>query len=429
MMCASRGRQWWREARPSVVRGAGIHRAASGRLARSTLAAVLAGAGGCHLELAEPTIDAASPVDAVQDGGDPGDGGGGGVTLGAGLAHTCALRATGALSCWGQNEDGELGDGTTMNRLVPTAVADVPADAVEVAVGGVHTCVRRATGAVSCWGNNDQGQLGDDTLVGRPTPVAVVGLTDAAEVAAGGEQTCARRATGAVVCWGSNPNGQVGDDTTTRRSAPVQVVNLTDAVQLTGGLDHMCARRAGGAVVCWGANAVGQIGDGTTTDRHVPTPVAGLSDAVGIDSRGNHTCAVRARGDVVCWGQNDLGQIGDGTTTNRATPQPVVGLVGYAGQVAVGYLHSCVRYTGGTVACWGSSGFGQVGNGMITRSVPRPTSVPALADTVAIAAGIAHTCARRAGGGVVCWGRNEYGQLGDGTAVDHSRPVAVVEPR
>ncbi len=195
--------------------------------------------------------------------------------------HTCVVRASGGVACWGWNGDGQLGDGTTVDRSAPGAVSDL-AVAVEVSLGAWHTCARRASGAALCWGSNEQGQLGDGLISHSMcfsgdcslTPV-VSGVTDALGVSVGGYHTCVRRASGAVVCWGLNEHGELGDGTTSHSSCafglapvdcsytPVVVSGLADAVDLSAGWGHACARRASGAVVCWGLNVYGQLGDGT----------------------------------------------------------------------------------------------------------------------------------------------------------------------
>jgi alpha-tubulin suppressor-like RCC1 family protein len=146
-----------------------------------------------------------------------------------------------------------------------------------LAVGTDHTCAQRASGQVLCWGANHSGQLGDGSAENiRTMPVAVADLTDAVEVAAGNHHTCARRATGRVLCWGSNAVGQLGDGTTMDRARPVPVVGLTDAVEVSAGIRHACARRAGGQVLCWGENRHGVLGDGTMMNRATPVAVRGL---------------------------------------------------------------------------------------------------------------------------------------------------------
>ncbi len=195
-----------------------------------------------------------------------------------------------------------------------------------MAAGGAHTCALRNDGTVYCWGDNWEGQLGDGTTaLSRPTPVAVAGLTGATALAAGGSHTCALQSDGTVACWGDNYYGQLGDGTTTSRPTPVAVAGLSGATALAVGGSHTCALRNDGTVACWGANYYGQLGDGTFTDRLTPTAVAGLSGATAIAARGSHTCALLADGTARCWGNNEYGQLGDGTARGaRPFPAPVV---------------------------------------------------------------------------------------------------------
>jgi hypothetical protein len=191
------------------------------------------------------------------------------VGLAAGSWHTCGLRVSGQMACWGDNFAGALGDGTTTDRHTPVAVVGIT-DATAIAAGENHSCALRSSGEVACWGGFP---LGDGTANSSLTPVAVVGLTDATAITVGGHHTCALRSNGRVACWGSNLMGQLGDGTTTHRHSPVAVVGLTDATAVVGGEVHTCALRRAGHVVCWGANLYGALGDGTTVDRHSPVPV------------------------------------------------------------------------------------------------------------------------------------------------------------
>jgi alpha-tubulin suppressor-like RCC1 family protein len=298
------------------------------------------------------------------------------VAISAGNLHTCARRSSGEVACWGRNNYGQLGDGTTGDdHLTPTAVVGVT-DAVEISTGWGHTCARRTSGQVVCWGYNDSGQVGDGTFDNdRSTPTPVVGLMNAVEVSNGASHTCARRSSGEVACWGYNLFGQLGDGTRRDHPTPTAVVDLTDAVQISAGWLHTCARRSSGEVLCWGFNLHGELGDGTTTDRYTPTRVVGLADgtaAVEVSVGAEHTCARLASGEVNCWGSNEHGQLGDGTTTDRTTPTRVVGLDDAIELSAHGY-HTCARRGSGEVVCWGRNAFGQLGDGTTTgRQTPTP---------------------------------------------------------
>jgi alpha-tubulin suppressor-like RCC1 family protein len=348
--------------------------------------------------------------------------------IAAGDLHTCALRA-GGVKCWGRNSSGQLGDGTTTSRTTPVDVSGLGAGMIAaIATGGLHTCALTAGGGVKCWGSNLYGQLGDGTTTSRNMPVDVSGLgSGVVAIAAGRYHTCALTAGGGVKCWGWNYHGQLGDGTTTNRTTPVDVSGLgSGVVAIAAGRWHTCALTAGGGVKCWGWNYHGQLGDGTTTNRTTPVDVSGLgSGVVAIAAGRYHTCALTVGGGVKCWGQN-YGQLGDGTTADRTTPVDVSGLGSGVVAIAAGEWHTCALTAGGGVKCWGQNSSGQLGDGTTTRRTT-PVDVSGLGSgVVAIAAGSWHTCALTTSGGVKCWGRNTYGQLGDGEFGYSPTPVDVV---
>ncbi len=357
--------------------------------------------------------------------------GSGAVAVTAGRDHTCAATGGGAVWCWGGNYEGQLGDGTqTMTRLTPVAVSGLGSGVVAVAAGYYHTCAVTSGGVLQCWGNNDFGQLGNGTPASRLTPVAVSGLgSGAAAVAAGGSRTCAVTSGGALQCWGDNSYGQLGDGTTTPRLTPTAVSGLgSGVVSVAAGARHTCAVTSGGAVWCWGHNSSGQLGDGTTTQRLTPVAVSGLgSGVVAVAAGSSHTCALTSGGAVWCWGSNSSGQLGDGSFLPDArTPVAVSGLGSGVAAVAAGASHACAVTSGGAMWCWGDDYYGQLGDGTRTTRQPTPVPVSGLGSgVVALAAGSSYTCAVTGGGAVQCWGRNDYGQLGDGTTTLRLTPVAV----
>lgn len=337
--------------------------------------------------------------------------------------HSCALRSTGKVACWGLGVYGRLGNGSTQVAPFAVAVSGL-SNAVDVAAGGEHTCAVLATGQVACWGAGGQGRLGNGALGIQTTPVLVSGLADATSVAAGDAHTCALRSTGEVVCWGAGSFGVLGNGTTASSSVPVAVFGLADAVEIAAGDQHTCARRSTGEVACWGAGSFGRLGNGSTAISTVPVPVAGLSDAIGIAAGFAHSCAVRATGSVACWGLGTYGQLGDGGTSISAVPVSVVGLgdavqVSTAGGILFGGasstgLATCAVRATGQVACWGTNAYGMLGDGTAANSLV-PVTVTGLSDAVHVELGGQHACAARSTGQVSCWGAGGYGQLGDGS--------------
>jgi alpha-tubulin suppressor-like RCC1 family protein len=199
------------------------------------------------------------------------------VEIRAGEQHTCVRKSDQTVWCWGSNLSGQLGDGTNTTRSTPVAVVDLGADVVEIASGREFVCARHQAGTISCWGNNSNGQLGNGNTTSSNRPVAAA-VTGALQVAAGHQHTCALVGAGAVSCWGGNSNGQLGNNTTTDSLTPVGVQGLknTPVNSIAAGSVHTCARSAAGPAYCWGENKVNEIGDGTVTDRHQAGSVAGF---------------------------------------------------------------------------------------------------------------------------------------------------------
>ena len=368
------------------------------------------------------TTNRLTPIDVVGLGS-------GVAAISAGNYHTCALTTTGAVKCWGNNASGQLGDNSVTNRSTPIDVVGFGSGVAAISAGGYHTCALTTAGAVKCWGNNIYGQLGDSSTANRLTPVDVVGLgSGVAAISAGNYHTCALTTAGAVKCWGYNANGQLGDSSTTNRLTPVDVVGLGSGVAaISGGFRHTCALTTAGAVKCWGFNASGQLGDNSTTQRSTPVHVINLGSGVAaISAGGFHTCALTTAGALKCWGYNGDGQLGNSSTTNQSIPVDVSGLGSGVAAISASQYHTCALTTVGAVKCWGYNLSGQLGDNSTTNR-PTPVDVVGLSSGVAaISAGWYHTCALTTAGAVKCWGGDAQGQLGDGSTTNRSTPVDVV---
>lgn len=338
-------------------------------------------------------------VDAPSDG-EPTDASGPCVlSITAGAADSCAIKADRSLWCWGLHEHS-------------TTPVEVDQDVAQVSAGYAHVCERKLDGTVWCWGSNVEGQLGDGTTNDAPSPIAVP-IANAVDVSAGDHHTCAVKNDGTVWCWGVNGEGQLGDGTFQLfEPSPVQVQNIATATQVSAGSHHTCVRTEQGAW-CFGFNGSGQLGNGTSGwPANAPIPVTALgADVVEVATGIAHSCARVSDGTIWCWGAS--GATGTEAPDAPIDPLPVRAdsLPKLATQLVARTGHTCVIATDGSGWCWGSDAAGELGDGKLaTSDVAVPVSlVNGTLD--AIATGSSHTCAITLGR-MLCWGDNTLGQLG-----------------
>jgi alpha-tubulin suppressor-like RCC1 family protein len=260
-----------------------------------------------------------------------------------GYVHTTAIKTDGTLWTWGLNSSGQLGDNTTVNRSIPVTTFAGGTNWKQVAGGYVHTAAIKTDGTLWTWGRNYYGQLGDNTTTDRCTPVTTfAGGTNWKQVAGGYVHTTAIKTDGTLWTWGSNFSGQLADNTITDRSTPVTTfAGGTNWKQVAGGKFHTSAIKTDGTLWTWGYNYTGQLGDNTATDRSTPvTTFAGGTNWKQVTSGGECTTAIKTDGTLWTWGRNDLGNLGDNTVTDRSTP-----VTTFAGgtnwkQVAGGKFHT-----------------------------------------------------------------------------------------
>ena len=417
--------------------------------------------------------------------------------------HTCAILDDGSLLCWGENDRGQLGDGTTTNRDTPVAVdlgegrtatqvgggsshtcailddeslkcwgynyygqtalptahrgdqpgemgknlifvdldieKEGPAD-VHVALGKNHTCAIDEEGRLSCWGRNNDGQLGDGTTTDRGTP-SVVNLGEgrtAVAVSANDQNTCAISDVGSLACWGGNTHGQLGGSSDNTTPHTVNLGEGRSAIAVGVGSWHTCALLDNDSLVCWGRNNDGQLGDGTTTNRAAPTAVTFTEgrSAIAVSTGGTHTCAILDDGSLWCWGAS-LGQLGvsdnyvghpicDGVN-QRCLKNPTEVDLGSRSAVAVstGDEHTCAIYDDGSLKCWGQNTYAQLGQLGGTRGTPVDRNLGTDRSALGVSASFGHTCAILDDNSLMCWGYNEYGEVGVGNTTAQTAPAAV----
>jgi len=332
---------------------------------------------------------------------------------------------------WGQNLFRQLGDGSA------NASSDVPVTVTglkfvtAVAAGGLHSLALLANGTVVAWGDNEFGQLGDGSTTIASVPVAVSGLTGVKAIAAGEDHSLALLGNGTVMAWGDNESGQLGDGNNQESEVPVAVKGLTGVKAIAAGGDHSLALMSNGTVMAWGDNEAGELGSGGTKSSDVPVAVKGLSHVSAVSAGGEFSLALLSNGTVEGWGSNVFGQIGSGTEEKEEgegehsdVPIGVEGLTGVTA-IAAGSDHA-LALVGGTVMAWGEDNFGELGNGKIEAREGKPVAVSGLSGVVAISAGGQDSEALLSGGSVMTWGTNHFGQLGDGTSAGPSDvPVLV----
>lgn len=349
--------------------------------------------------------------------------------LAVGSQHTCVTVPSGGIKCWGHNDAGQLGDGSSKEAGVPVSVKGLTTGMLALAASG-ETCAVTSGGALLCWGANSFGQLGNGTTQGHLVPVGVSGLSAGVlAVATGGLHTCAVTSSFAVKCWGDNSTGDLGDGTTSSNLVPVDVKGLSSGVSAVAlGFGHTCALTSQGTVQCWGLNQYGELGNGTTSELpgKAPVLVKGLSSVVSIAANSLHTCALTSQGAVQCWGHNVDGELGDGSFKDSSVPIDVQGLSSGVLAIGAGTSHTCAVTAEGGVTCWGGNAFGQLGDGSTSKSAVPVDVVGLSSGVVTVALGFNHTCAAMATGAVKCWGGNFYNQLGNGTTEQSHVPVDVV---
>ena len=294
----------------------------------------------------------------------------------------------------------------------------------KISAGGYHSIALKSIGTIYTWGNNWDGQLGDGSTTEQNTPVYVDGLSNVISIAGGYLHSLALKSDGTVWTWGNNTYGQLGDDSTADKTIPTEIDGISEVSAIASGYYHTIVLKSDGTVWTWGDNSFGQLGNGTNANSSTPVNVSGLDNVIGIAGGYWHTIALKSDGSVWTWGNNNHGQLGDGTTTNNNTPVLVDGLTDVIA-IAGGYYHTAALKSDGTVWTFGDNHYGQLGNGDNTDSniTVQVSSISGI--VTAIAGGLWHTIAVRSDGTVWTWGNNFNGQLGDGTHDRRNTPVQI----
>lgn len=355
------------------------------------------------------------------------------------------------LLAWGDNSKGALGNNSTTGSSVPVAVAQSGAlfgKTILAVAGSSHSLALCSDGTLAAWGDNHSGQLGNGNTADSSVPVTVTqsgvlaGKTVVA-IAAGAGHSLALCSDGTLAAWGGNSSGQLGNNSKTGSSVPVAVYQSgaiagKSVVAISASGNHSLVLCSDGTLAAWGENSAGQLGNGNITQSSIPTVVSQSGVLAGKTpvaiAAGHDFCIVLCSDSTLAaWGNNSSGQLGDNSTTSRNVPGVVTGSGILSGKtvvsIAAGFAHSLVRCLDGTLAAWGQSNHGQIGNGStLGSSVPvavNQSGMMAAKTAVAISAGGYHSFTRCSDGTLFAWGRNSSGQLGNNSTTDSSVPVTV----
>jgi len=349
----------------------------------------------------------------------------------AGAGFSCALRRDGAAFCWGDNDHGELGNGTRGSSLAPVPVSTEQKFA-SVSAGWSYACALTTAGVPYCWGNTQPDDAGPvpGELTERGVPVAISGNLTLSSLSAGFAHACGVTTAGVAYCWGENDDGQLGNGSKAASLTPVKVATNVTFRSVSAGLNHSCALTTDGRAYCWGAGRAGQIGDGDSTAHVRPVAVGGALRFSALNAGDLYTCGVTTTGAGYCWGNNESGELGDGTTKRSLVPRAVAGghrfrtIIAHRG---TGHSNTCGLTNHGAAFCWGweSESLGQHDIGDPTR----PGPVVGNHTFGAISVGDSHVCGVVANGSIYCWGSNKYGQLGNGATETRITPGLVPIPR
>jgi alpha-tubulin suppressor-like RCC1 family protein len=394
-----------------------------------------------------------------------------------GADHSLALSRDGRVFAWGDDSYGQLGSGRHLFLTTPVAtILTDPGQVVDLAGGSYHSLARLRDGSVLAWGNNTNGQLGDGSVTSRGLPVKVTTLTSVIALAAGERHSLAADSRGDVWAWGTNEYGRLGqgDDSTLEDSkVPIKVLQLTNIKDVRAGREHSLALTRDGKVMSWGANYSGQLGDSTGRTRKLPVMVEfPLPDMqiVAIDASNDHSFALDSLGRLWSWGDNGSYQLGDNVYSLRSSPlymggleqqgkvstfsvgpsggaavladgslwvwgfygryeEPtrVTGLPGPVAQVRLGESHMVITLTDGRMLASGDNTYGQLGDGTEVSPDDLVFVVPksVLGPVTLFTSGYYHTLALDASGRLMAWGDNSVGQLGNGVSISQSVPSSV----
>lgn len=348
------------------------------------------------------------------------------TSIDGGRDHTCAIKRSGAIWCWGDDAEGQLGDSVAVSdSQVPVAIAE-NGPWKNISSGLLHTCAVKVDGTLWCWGYGPQGRLGDGATTDNTTPNQISEAGPWKMVSAGDTHTCAIKTDGTAWCWGTGTNNRLGDGDATSHSEndPVQVIDAGPWLTLSAGDAHTCGIKTDGTAYCWGLSSSNQLGCGGSCVSTDINAVSGGGTWTSIAAGDTHSCGVKSDGEIYCWGSDANGQLGNNAGGNQTSP----GIISESGPwdlVATDgdAFHTCGIKSSGNIWCWGLGNNGRLGYGGGTSQTAQEVTEAGPWNDINL--GSNHSCGIKADGTAWCWGRGNFGQIGNNDTADEDPPVEI----
>ena len=345
-------------------------------------------------------------------------------SISAGYKQSYAIKNDGTLWAWGYNLYGQLGDGSTSNKNIPTQIG-TEQDWQSISSGTHHTIGIKSNGTIWAWGRNNNGQLGDGTTISKYTPIQIGNDNNWQSIATGAQCSFAIKNNGTLWAWGANIEGQLGDGTYTNKLTPIQIGSDTNWIKVTAGQEHTLALKNNGTLWAWGNNYFGQIGNGTSFNHYnLPQQVNSITNCQFINAANDQSFIIKTDGTLWAWGYNESGQLGNGTFNNSIFSPTIIGSDTNWQSVEASTAYTIAKKTNGTIFSWGDNSFGQLGDGTTVDKLI-PTQIGTLSNWQIIATGYGQSLSLKNDGTLSIWGWNDQGQLGDGTTVDKHSPIII----